>query len=260
MRTTNLSNPIDKIKYGITHIIKHDPKRAAAIGNYILTGMRLGNKEYYNSFIPNYIDYYTGFTPTYDIDYLPKNDLIDAFLYKKTISPKFGVKNIGSKDYGVHSGYIKKYYSDKDIQIYETSPDKTMKSISTENIPKAPVIKEVKGDSEGNLFITDREWKPDVAGHLLEYSYDLTGHNMVRGQDIWKFNPDDYIKNWLWGSPSKLNKLGLKIVDNLGTPVITRTKWISIPTSEQELLEQRTELGLPALKLPVLNPMSMSFD
>lgn len=60
MRTTDLSNPIDKIKYGITHIIKHDPKRAAAIGNYILTGMRLGNKGYYNSFTPNYIDYYTG--------------------------------------------------------------------------------------------------------------------------------------------------------------------------------------------------------
>ena len=92
---------------------------------------------------------------------------------------------------------------------------------------------------------------------------------MIRGQDIWKFNPDEYMKKWLkernfFGSYNKLGelvaKLGLKTVNNLGTPVIIRTKWISRPTSNQELLNQRITLGLPALKSPVLSPRSMPFD
>lgn len=269
MRTSYLPNPIEEIRNGITHIIKHDPKRAAAIGNYMLTGMRLGNKGYYNSFSPQYMNYYSGIRPTYSMsEYLPENDLIDAFLYKKTISPKFGVKNTGSKDYGIHTDYVKKYYPDKDIQVYETSTNDLMGAVPTENIPKAPVIKEVKGNESENLFATHEDWTPNVAGHLEEHSYDLTGHNMVRGQDIWKFNPGEYRKKWLkgkyfFGSSNKLGelveKLGLKVVNNLGTPIITRTKWISRPTSTQELLEQRTTLGLPALESPDLSPMSIPF-
>ena len=62
------------------------------------------------------MNYYSGFNPIdHAHDYLPENDLIDAFLYKKPISPKFGVTNTGSKDYGIHSGYVKKYYPNKDI-------------------------------------------------------------------------------------------------------------------------------------------------
>ena len=270
MRTSYFPNPIEDIRNGITHIIKHDPKRAVAIGNYMLTGMRLGNKGYYNSFFPQYMDYYSGIRSVYGgSKYLPENDLIDAFLYKKTISPKFGVKNTGSKDYGIHTDYVKKYYPDKDIQVYETSTSDLIEAVPIENVPKAPVIKEVKGNESENLFATHEDWTPNVAGHLEEHSYDLTGRNMIRGQDIWKFNPDEYMKKWLkernfFGSYNKLGelvaKLGLKTVNNLGTPVIIRTKWISRPTSNQELLNQRITLGLPALKSPVLSPRSMPFD
>ena len=270
MRTSYFPNPIEDIRNGITHIIKHNPKRAAAIGNYMLTGMRLGNKGYYNSFFPQYMDYYSGIRSVYGgSKYLPENDLIDAFLYKKTISPKFGVKNTGSKDYGIHTDYVKKYYPDKDIQVYETSTSDLIEAVPIENVPKAPVIKEVKGNESENLFATHEDWTPNVAGHLEEHSYDLTGRNMVRGQDIWKFNPGEYMKKWLegrnfFGSYNKLGelvaKLGLKAVNNLGTPVIIRTKWISRPTSDQELLNQRITLGLPKLKSPVLSPRSMPFD
>ena len=239
MRTTSLDDPVDEIKQGITHIIKHDPIRASAIGNYILTGMRLGNKGYYNSFRPDYTNYYSGFIHTYDRDYLPENDLIDAFLYKKTISPKFGVKNTSSKDYGVHADYIKKYYPDKDIQVYETLPDNNILSaVPIKHIPEAPVIKKVVGRrTAGDLFATNEKWTPDVAGYLQEHSYDLTGHHMVKGQDIWKFNSREYMKKWgsdFYSKPKKLvYRLGLKAVDNLGTPVITRTKWIQ----DQEFLK-----------------------
>ena len=270
MRTSYFPNPIEDIRNGMTHIIKHDPKRAAAIGNYMLTGMRLGNKGYYNSFSPQYVDYYSGIRSVYGgSKYLPENDLIDAFLYKKTISPKFGVKNTGSKDYGIHTDYVKKYYPDKDIQVYETSTSDLIEAVPTENVPKTPVIKEVKGNESENLFATHEDWTPNVAGHLEEHSYDLTGRNMIRGQDIWKFNPGEYMKKWLegrnsFGSYNKLGelvaKLGLKTVNNLGTPVIIRTKWISRPTSDQELLNQRITLGLPELKSPVLSPRSMPFD
>ena len=237
MRTTSQSDPVVEIKQSIAHIIKHDPIRVSAIGNYILTGMRLGNKGYYNSFRPDYTNYYSGFYNNYG--YLPENDLIDAFLYKKTISPKFGVKNTGSKDYGVHADYIKKYYPDKNIQVYETSPDNTiMDAVSIKYIPEAPVIKKVIGKRmTSNLFTTNEKWVPDVAGHLQEHSYDLTGHPMVRGQDIWKFNSREYMEKWgsdFYSKPKNLvYRLGLKVVDNLGTPVITRTKWIQ----DQEFLK-----------------------
>lgn len=236
MRTTYFPNPIDDVRQGASYIIKYDPARAAAIGNYILTGMKLGKKGYYNSFSPVYINYYSGFMKYTHPNYLPENDLVDAFLYKKPISPRFGVKKLNTKDYGVHTDYVKKYYPDKDIQVYETSPQDAMVEVSEEYIPEVPVIKKIKGSNDGSLFETNEGWTPNVAGHLEENSYDLTGHNMVRGQDIYKFNPSEYMEKWLGensphGSSNKLvklvQKLGLKAVDKLGTPVITRTKWIS---------------------------------
>ena len=249
MRTTFLPNPIDKVRQGATYIINHDPTRVAAIGNYILTGVKLGKKGYYNSFSPGYINYYNGFIKHGPFNYLPENDLIDAFLYKKPISPKFGVKKLDTKDYGVHTDYVKKYYPDKDIQVYETSPQDAMVEVPEEYIPEVPVIKKIKGSQNETLFGTNEGWIPNVAGHLREHSYDLTGHNMIRGQDIWKFNPSEYMAKWkYWFSTANkadlLAKLGLKTVDHLGTPVITRTRWISDKTPLGELNAQREMLGL----------------
>lgn len=232
MRTVHFANPMETIVGGMLDIIKHDPKRALSIGNYILTGTKLGNKGYYNSFNPQYMNYYTGFNPIdHAYDYLPENDFIDAFLYKKPISPKFGVTNTGSKDYGIHSAYVKKYYPDKDIQVYEVSPNQQLTvPVPGKDLPEAPIIKENKGSDIESMFYTSEGWVPDVSGHLREYSYDLTGQNMSRGQDIWKFNPYEYIERYrhmfrskpeLWAA-----KLGLKTVDHLGTPVITRTRWL----------------------------------
>lgn len=254
MRTTGVPNPIGKIVSGIKDIIKHDPKRALSIGNYILTGSRLGNKGYYNSFssAPE-VYYYTGFFSSPDappetwLSFKNENDLIDAFLYKKPISPKFGMKKLDTKDYGVHTDYVKKYYPDKDIQVYETLPD--VSTVPIKDIPEVPTIKRVQGSAEDEIFTTQKGWIPDVAGHLEEYSYDLTGHNMIRGQDIWKYNPSDYMARWgsnISSKPEKLiYKLGLKAVDNLGTPVITRTRWMPRYTSPDQLSTQRELLGLP---------------
>lgn len=234
MRTSGI-DPVKQIVGSVPHIIKHDPKRVLSIGNYILTGSRLGNKGYYNSFSDDAEVYYTGFLSSSNAPYqrFTENDLIDAFLYKKPISPKYGMKKLDTKDYGVHTDYVKKYYPDKDIQVYETLPD--VSTVPIKDIPEVPTIKRVQGSEDDQLFITQEGWVPDVAGHLEEYSYDLTGHNMVRGQDIWKFNPSEYMARWgsnISSKPIKLvYKLGLKAVDNLGTPVITRTSWMPRFTS-----------------------------
>lgn len=251
MRTSSVADPVGQIVGGIKDIIIYDPKRVASIGNYILTGTRLGNKGYYNSFSDIPEMYYTGFSvspdapPSVTLSSFPENDLIDAFLYKKPISPKLGVKKLDTKDYGVHTDYVKKYYPDKDIQVYETLPKEH--SVPIKDVPEVPTIKKVLGSGADGIFATQEGFIPDVAGHLEEFSYDLTGHNMVRGQDIWKFNPSEYVDRWLYGTPQKLvYKLGLKAVDNLGTPVITRTKWMPRFTSPDQLSAQRELLGLPA--------------
>lgn len=78
----------------------------------------------------------------------------------------------------------------------------------------------------------------NAAGHLYRKAISPNGSQYVKQQDIWKFNPDDYYKRWLEEihtgegfseySPLKkfLLKIGLKEIDRLGTPIITRTKWI----------------------------------
>ena len=103
MRTTANSNPIDDIQRGLSHILKKDKKRALSIGNYILTGTRIGNKGYYNSLALDPRKYYSGISGKDSS--LPANDMIDAFLYKKPIDTRYGVTRVNNKDYGVHSQY-----------------------------------------------------------------------------------------------------------------------------------------------------------
>lgn len=52
--------------------------------------------------------------------------------------------------------------------------------------------------------------------------------NAFYSQDIWKFNPKDYTQKW--GVGSKIKSWGLKKIDKLGTPVITRSEWEEAPT------------------------------
>lgn len=231
MRTTADQQPISKIVDGAEYIIRHNPKRAGAIGTYILTGKRFGNKGYYNSLAPNYKSYYGGFSNEKDLYLPPENDLIDAFLYKKPISPKFGVRKLDTKDYGVHTDYVKKHYPDKDIQVYETQPPSERRTYPKEDIQAGPTQTSGSNwDTGYDIWRTNEGFVPNVAGHIREHSRSLSGDRIQRGQDIWKFNPNDYIARWGLGSDRtaerSLSKLGLKLVDHLGTPVITRTKWM----------------------------------
>lgn len=264
MRTTDLKNPIPEIISGFKRTLSDSYEggipRLLNIGKYILTGQRTGPKGYYNS-LAEYFNYntsspktntflnnlfrpsgqsraYTGFLD--GLAYRPYikfegNDYIDAFLYNKTIDPRYGLRLVDTNDFGVHSNYIANRYGPKasQIKIYEpVSNDSRVVS----QIDKSKLMDYKVTGGEGHKisfgsFDPDGNWIiPNVGGHQVESG--VYNRNLyVREQDIWKFNPEDYINRNLPNFQSLpkwkqgLLKYGLKKVDQLGTPVITRTPW-----------------------------------
>lgn len=257
MRTTPLANPLPEISNNFHTMLQgnHGGKtRLFHIGNYILTGKKIGPKGYYNSFAPfvpisdpitvkvslrdrirsftqpNGISYaYGGYTTQIGkVPFHPGgNDIIDAFLYNKTIDPKFGVKKV-EPDYGIHTNYVRKQYPNKRVQVYEVQ--------NNTSIPEQDVIPGAWESSNkfSSNFGTTYDNVLNAAGHLKQNGI-YNGQKVVRHQDIWKFNPAEYKQKWFHGMSyynnqplwkKKLLDMGLRYVDNIGTPVITRTKWV----------------------------------
>ena len=176
--------------------------------------------------------------------------MIDAFLYQKKIDPKYQLQQIFPDDYGIHTDYVKKYYPNKKIQQYQTIPEKWDSDIVVNDSDVTPI-----GDEpyEGGYLYHTAVGSPNVAGNRLRVGVTKDGKLVVSGQDIWKFNKDQYRKKWiekLGGGavnyedvpkvirrilPQKLfyktyNKIldfGLGEVDRLGNPIIIKTPWFS---------------------------------
>lgn len=248
MRTSGQSFPIQELKHGFNTL---DKDRKSAIAKYILKGEKTGDFGYYNSLAYPY-DRYTGFIDPYtDADVFdvqnimmhnPNSnlgDVVDAYLYGKKIDPVYGLtlKSKGT-DFGVHADYVDKYYRNraKNIPVYET-PDY---SFGEKYIPGSKPIKWRK--IEGSDSQMDAAKFVDKSGFV---GYDSAGHLIVKElpegsstyrqmeQDIWKFNPAEYIEKYyndkhLRGQ-SYINKiigeLGVNAVDAAGTPIIVRTPW-----------------------------------
>ncbi len=221
-------------------------RRAFDILKYITTGKRSPNTVYnslnvkgniYGGLLPSFSksEYSDAFAPT---NY-KTGDYIDAFLYQKPVGIE-GIKRVDD-DYGIFTDYINKNYRDKvgNIPIYETDAD---------FIPNPLLEKRLKGKdvsptsrtvgAEGTIT-TSGGRDVDVGGYRLQYGNYKGDFDAVRQQDIWKFNSSDYNKKWTGNdyfiTKSKnpvlkeLKKLllrgGLEIVDDLGTPIITRSPW-----------------------------------
>lgn len=265
MRTTPVYDPVPESKDGIAIMLKGlngGKKRLAHIADYVLTGHRVGPKGYYNSF--------AGFEPYSEADFVKnpsltqrwnrfthpeglsraysgfvsgtnsipimqeRNDLIDAFLYRKDIDPFFGMKKIATgNNFGVHDSYIAQNYPQKakDIPVYQTTslnkyPDK---DVMTNGI--------WEGAENGLFKMGNGTDYVNAAGHQYTTGESIDGIPLVKQQDIWKFN-QDYLDKWLKKerinsgikpySPLKLSayKYALKEINRLGTPIITRTEWI----------------------------------
>ena len=258
MRTTPYANPIPEISNNF-HIMLQGNNggrtRLFHIGNYILTGKRIGPKGYYNSFAPfvqlngSFINRpglksrIKAFTQPEGVSYafsghvnslgqVPQytggNDMIDAFLYGSTIDPKYGVLRV-NPDYRIHTDYINKWYPNKKIQVYEVQ--------NSSGIPEDQVTFQSSWTPSNEFsqdFGTNYNNILNAAGHLKQTGI-YNGRKVRRRQDIWKFNPTEYKQKWfenrrlytdepLW--KKKLLDSGLRYVDRIGTPVITRTGWV----------------------------------
>lgn len=258
MRTTPFANPLPEISNNFHIMLQGNnggKTRLFHIGNYLLTGKRVGPKGYYNSFAPfvqlndvfvsnpSLKDKIKAFTQPEGASYafsgyvtrlgqVPQhtggNDMIDAFLYQKTIDPKYGVRKMDS-NYGIHTDYVNKYYPNKKIQVYEVQ--------NNSNIPESQVISKsswVPSSEASKDFGASYNNILNAAGHLKQMGT-YNGQLVRRRQDIWKFNPAEYKQKWfenrtaytdepLW--KRKLLDMGLRYVDNIGTPVITKTRWV----------------------------------
>lgn len=223
MRTTGNANPTRKILRGIKSL---DSKRAKAIGKYILSGKTTGNKGYYNSLALNPDVYYSGFgfriggLRGYDMfPYNSGNDAIDVFLYQRNFDPVYKLKKVATgSDFGPHNNYITKNYSKKakDIPVYEFEPD-----YHDENIGNVVSLEPWKLKND-RIMIDYNDVSFNANGHLYQQGQ-FEGEPVIRLQDIWKFNPEDYSNRY--GISSLIGKWGLKKVNKYGTPFIIRTPW-----------------------------------
>ena len=253
MRTTPGYDPSAMIVAGMRNSIKNDKKRLFDISKYILFNKKTGPKGYYNSLAPykgnsvkQGVAYFDGYDMTGQIN---ADDMIDAFLYQKKIDPKYQLQQIFPDDYGIHTDYVKKYYPNKKIQQYQTIPEKWDSDIVVNDSDVTPI-----GDEphKNEFLYNTAVGSPNVAGNRLRVGVTKDGKLAVSGQDIWKFNKDQYRKKWIekyGGSiyyenvpevirrilPPKLfyktyNKIldfGLGEVDRLGNPIIIKTPWFS---------------------------------
>lgn len=252
MRTSANPDPTNAIKLGLNNIKAGKNggyPRLFNIGNYIITGSKNGPKGYYNSlgetvenangktFVQRLINpevqdqyYYTGFTNLNGQKTpIGANDMIDAFLYQKEIDPRFGLKlhSVGDQ-FGIHRNYILNNYANKmhDIPVYITTPPKNRIS----NQQSVKEVKKIGIDSDSRQdFNTYENFKVNAGGHIRVLGkYGNPSKDAFYSQDIWKFNPKDYTGKW--GVGNKIKSWGLKKIDQLGTPVITRSEWEEVPT------------------------------
>lgn len=247
MRTTDAANPIPVIINNFKELKNGwfgGHKRLESIARYILTGThnKRNPKGWYNSFaLPEedtgFLNYYTGFWQD-----VPKlgDDYIDALLHKKMIDPKYGLTPIHKgNNFGEYSKYISENYPKqaKDIVTYITNhPAYT--PVSIKNVPKKYRFLDAIGTI--NTQTKYGTYRVNVGGHNI-----LVGdNNVAQASDIFKFLNKDYKKRWndyifadnpyypINISKDLMNRwvdAGLKLINELETPVITRTPWFNNP-------------------------------
>lgn len=225
--------------------------RAKAITKYVLTGKNRG--QGYNTLSTReVINPFTGIKEPYkysglydDENFYPTSgygDVIDAYLYRRSLDPRIGIKStegLGMFDSDIPEKmhfYISKNYSDKsgDIPSYTLNSSPETKFIP-ENLQQAVTIKSNISSDSHPVF--NRQTIPlnlqsksgfnksfNSGGHRISLGELPNGTKVFRREDIWKFRPEDYNKRWNVNSP--LLNWGLRTVDKMGTPIITRTPWM----------------------------------
>lgn len=197
MRTSNNANPIEDIVYNMH---KASPKKHAGVLSYISTGV--------DTYAP---EAYTGFQKA-----AKGNDMIDAYLYNKTINPSYGVKKINV----AHENYIRKIYPYKDIPVYENTETldfftkKPMQKWSSYDLDSKAVL---------GLKILDKLGTPVIVWLLLTMiQYMIIGMKM------------DQIK-------SLLKLILIKLIVSIGLGSTYPAKYKEMPTAKKISIPKQEE-------------------
>ena len=210
---TDYSQVLNHFKYNL----KNPAGRSylLQVGKYILTG----TPKYANSL--NRTFKYTGLM---GLPNFTGNDVVDAYVFGRTIDPRLATYEGKGTNFGVHTNYINTYYKNKkkDIPIYITDlPASVPKyEVRLKSDRLLTPIQSTSG-SDGALIAVDGQNLIDTGGHIISKSGNLEQH-----QDIWKFNTDysnKYHVNTDQSLRGSLNRFGLKLVDRVSTPIIFRT-------------------------------------
>ena len=224
-----------------------DPTRFISQVRYLLTGTGSGPMPRYRSFAPfshkhpvkiaQYPTYYTGFVaPDQQLIKPGVNDLIDAFVYQKPIDKRYGLKLIGKGlDFEGVPGYVNKYYSAKAKQIPTYEVANMQRPIFSDNeISGRTPFTEI--DSELGIYDVYPN-KVNAGGHRIRLGLTPENNTAAQEQDIFKFNPSEYIAKWNPGEGhgdiyNRILKKGLQFIDKNTTPVITKTPWYEVAVGD----------------------------
>lgn len=229
--------------------------RARAITRYVVTGK--GKGQGYNTLSTReVINPVTGTKEPYkysglydDENFYPAagyGDVIDAYLYRTPLDPRIGIRStegLGIFDSKMPEGmpfYISKNYPGKAKSIPSyTLNSEPETSFVPEDLQQKVIIKSNVSSDSSPIF--DRQSISlnlqsksgfrkgfNSGGHRISIGELPDGAKVFRREDIWKFQPEDYSRRWNVNSP--ILRWGLEKVDRMGTPIITRTPWMPIPT------------------------------
>ena len=172
-------------------------------------------------------------------------DLIGAYLYGNTLDPRLGTR-VYNPDYGVHAGYVAERYPGRRIPVYEVGETGTGNAgqIWLDDMQVKALMNGSSVGSHDMIPTKSNQTAINAAGHRLVPTT-VNGKPGFYQQDIWKFNPDDYMKKWDIDHPSLMHdanspvqkfllktaddvqsyfrRLGVNYIDAAGTPVITRS-------------------------------------
>ena len=175
------------------------------------------------------------------------NDVFDAYFYGKELDPQLGRLASDQSDLGIFTDYVKENYPGRKVQVYEFGDDVNGPSDLTDVHKVVPgengvdptstrVSESPMTGGEGNVPFTidnNSSLQIDVGGHH-EYTGYSPSNNKSYSQfyDIWKYNPNEYVKKWGWYLPASYDdvptwqQIGLKWLDKAGNPIIFKQNWI----------------------------------
>ena len=150
-------------------------------------------------------------------------DIISSYLHGTQLDESIGLLK-PELGFGEHLDYVKREYPHKmdKIPIYEIGDTDPLRAYYL----KHKDGKLITSSTEGPIPAIDKNLEVDAAGHLLVPT-EINGTPAFYEQDIWKFNPKDYEKQY--GKHPFFGMMGVNFIDAAGVPVITRTKPVEIP-------------------------------